>query len=183
MREIQKYHDGRYRSVDAVYLCGEIGNSDKERLFVPFDKVMEVIKTASNNYINPWDKISGIEEGIEALGEDHFRGATKMIESELTIEDIESFLAENEEPVVTKWIPCDEQLPERGKDVLVTKRFLGVANIPPFEYVEIAVLRSVDENGGQHWTSDSDACRVFRHKHTAPIAWMPLPEPYKEELA
>ena len=42
-REIQKYHDGRYRSVDAVYLCGEIGNPDKERLFVPLDKVLEII--------------------------------------------------------------------------------------------------------------------------------------------
>lgn len=43
LREIQKYHDGRYRSVDVVYLCGEIGNPDKERPFVPLDKVLEII--------------------------------------------------------------------------------------------------------------------------------------------
>lgn len=43
LREIQKYHDGRYRSVDMVYVCGEIGNPDKERAFVPLDKVLEII--------------------------------------------------------------------------------------------------------------------------------------------
>ena len=47
MREIQKYHDGRYRSIDAVYLCGEIGNPDKERAFVPLDRVLEIIDKVS----------------------------------------------------------------------------------------------------------------------------------------
>lgn len=46
IREIQKYHDGRYGSIDAVYLCGEIGNPNKERLFVSFDRILEIIEYA-----------------------------------------------------------------------------------------------------------------------------------------
>ena len=184
IREIQKYHDGRYMSVDAVYLCGEIGNPNKERLFVPFDKVMEVIKTASNNHINPWDKISGIEEGIEALEGDHFRDATKMIGDELTVEDVEAFLAEYDEQEemmhgATKWTPCSEALPKIGEEVLVTRRFLGASNLKPYEYVTIAMLIFIDKNGYQNWVCDSDKYRVLRYRHTLPIAWMPLPKPYQ----
>lgn len=50
MREIQKYHDGRYRSIDAVYLCGEIGNPEKERVFVPLDRVLGIIDAEAWSY-------------------------------------------------------------------------------------------------------------------------------------
>lgn len=71
MREIQKYHDGRYRSVDAVYLCGEIGNPDKERPFVPLDKVMEILDevehteglSKADEYGLLRMKIAGLKEG------------------------------------------------------------------------------------------------------------------------
>ena len=81
-----------------------------------------------------------------------------------------------------QWISCSERLPEEETDVLVTRKFLGCKDgshgwnnhIPPTTYVEVAQYF----NG--EWTALSDEYKVLRSRHTDPIAWMPLPEPYKE---
>lgn len=87
------------------------------------------------------------------------------------------------EPVM-RWIPCTpETMPEEETDVLVTRKFLGCkdgsrgwnAHIPPKTYVEVAQYF----NG--EWTALSDEYKVARNRHTDPIAWMPLPEPWKGE--
>ena len=83
---------------------------------------------------------------------------------------------------VGKWIPVSERLPEEDKDVIVTRKFLGVKDrshgwnnhIPPCTYVEVA------KRIGDSWCSDSDEYKIRRSRHTDPIAWMPLPEPYTE---
>lgn len=83
---------------------------------------------------------------------------------------------------IPHWIPCSERLPEEETDVLVTRKFLGCkdgshgwnSHIPPTTYVEVAQYF----NG--EWTALSDEYKIARNRHTNPIAWMPLPEPYKE---
>ncbi len=85
-------------------------------------------------------------------------------------------------PSAQQWIPCSERLPEEEEDVLVTRRFLGVKNcskrwndhIPPTTYVEVA------QYFDGTWTALSDEYKIARNRHTDPIAWMPLPNPYKE---
>jgi hypothetical protein len=86
-------------------------------------------------------------------------------------------------PPADRWILCSEKLPEEETDVLVTRTFLGCkdsshgwnAHIPPKTYVEVAQY----SNG--EWTALSDEYKVARRRHTDPFAWMPMPEPYKED--
>ncbi len=61
-----------------------------------------------------------------------------------------------------KWIPCSKQLPKQGQEVICQCR----ANI-------IKVLK-LDAYGD--WYQDAEHCYMGGFV----IAWMPLPEPYKE---
>lgn len=78
-----------------------------------------------------------------------------------------------------KWIPCSDRLPEKGKDVLVTRHYDGSADgNKSCGYVEIAGLGGCDDEVA--WYSYSDEYKMHPRNHRV-IAWMPLPEPYGGE--
>ena len=62
-----------------------------------------------------------------------------------------------------RWIPCKTALPEKGQYVLCQCR-VGIMD----------VLHLTDDNG---WYKDST--HIYMHGFV--LAWMPLPEPYREE--
>ena len=63
----------------------------------------------------------------------------------------------------SQWIPCKTALPEKGQYVLCQCR-VGIMD----------VLHLTDDNG---WYKDST--HIYMHGFV--LAWMPLPEPYREE--
>ena len=63
------------------------------------------------------------------------------------------------------WIPCSERLPEVGDEVLVTcADEVGIAWLEPY------CIRWLSNDFGDAW--------IDKYK---PIAWQPLPQPYKAE--
>lgn len=79
-----------------------------------------------------------------------------------------------------RWIPCSERLPKRGKDVLVTRHYLGEEdNNKSCYYTEVAARYGDDDN--PDWISYSDEYKIHPKNHIV-IAWQELPEPYKGEM-
>lgn len=61
----------------------------------------------------------------------------------------------------SQWIPCEERLPEYGKEVIICLQDGGI---------------SVGWSTGYSWYADYSDTEVFNV-----VAWMPLPEPWKGE--
>ena len=72
------------------------------------------------------------------------------------------------------WISVKDRLPEQGKTVLVARKYVQPGH-KERRYVETAELI------GTSWVSIEDEYKMHRQFHTLPYAWMPLPEPPKEE--
>ena len=83
-----------------------------------------------------------------------------------------------------KWILCDERLPEEGQMVLTTIRGHDVIIPQEGETIEEAIERiwndvcyvSIGFIGSDGWYG-ADGFPQIVH----PIAWMPLPQPYKAD--
>ena len=73
-----------------------------------------------------------------------------------------------------RWIPCSEKLPEEGHDVLITKEPFKIKG---YEQEVIKAKRSIDPRSGKiEWWSPEFGTLTNK----AVLAWMPLPEPYRE---
>lgn len=66
-----------------------------------------------------------------------------------------------------EWIPCSERLPKRDELVLVSYKTGGVH-----------LCKYLDDGSENPWWSYIDDCCAWNNTVDA---WMPLPEPYKEE--
>nr|DAE27804.1 MAG TPA: Protein of unknown function (DUF551) [virus sp. ctDYl1] len=65
------------------------------------------------------------------------------------------------------WIPVSERLPEKNKDVITTVKYSGFMGM----YGRWLKTAFIDDYG--EWNGECIGGEV--------IAWMPLPEPYKED--
>lgn len=83
------------------------------------------------------------------------------IDGMVSMEDFEIWLAE--QPKVGEWIPCSERLPEDDRTKLVT--FDGITEAGYY-------------SNGDWWCVGDNINLSIRPDV---IAWMPLPEPYKED--
>ena len=66
---------------------------------------------------------------------------------------------------MTKWIPCSEKLPKEFESILVCYKSQG-------GIAQAVSERLTNMDGSNRWSALAGA---------EPIAWMPLPEPYKAE--
>ena len=71
-----------------------------------------------------------------------------------------------------RWIPCEEGLPEVGKDVMVCYDFKGHRS------VLIGVLYGDETFHGY----DDEYLTPEGRKYRKAVAWMSLPEPYREDI-
>ena len=77
---------------------------------------------------------------------------------------------------VQHWIPCSERMPETSDAVLTT--YIVNGNTKK-RYVDIARWWADNSDEDGCWTSIYDEYRVLGTRIER-IAWMPLPEPYKD---
>lgn len=80
------------------------------------------------------------------------------------------------------WIPVEQELPKEETDVLVTVHFLGLKRTHRNgwnEHIKESFYVEVASHINGEWSSASDEYKIAKDRHKV-LAWMPLPEPYKE---
>ena len=77
---------------------------------------------------------------------------------------------DNEYYEIPKWIPCEERLPEESKEYFVTVQHTGW-NCEPTKFVSSSKYNP---------KTRCFECENEKRRGDKVIAWMPLPEPYKE---
>ena len=115
--------------------------------------------------INILEEVMMLDDTMYAYNPSYL-GALDMAITALEAE--ETWYATHEYPPKTRWIPCSERLPEDGQNVLVT--YKTTDKIHPCQYH--------DDGSRNPWYSYIDQCRA--HMNVV-LAWMPIPEPYREE--
>lgn len=101
-----------------------------------------------------WDESGDLEQAANAIEE-----LAKRVDESIPKNDAEIIIEELSKP---RWIPVSERLPDKVEDVLVYGEWTGVSGT---KYRDI-------------WLTDLES---LLHQGYKLIAWMPLPEPPKEE--
>ena len=81
-----------------------------------------------------------------------------------------------------RWIPCSERLPEEDTEVLISYRYKEGEGDTDHVNIDITSYGTTCFGGREihtlkEWRQPFD----YFHANYEVIAWMPLPEPYKEE--
>ena len=81
-----------------------------------------------------------------------------------------------------RWIPCSERLPEEDTEVLISYRYKEGEGDTDHVNIDITSYGTVCFGGREihtlkEWRQPFD----YFHANYEVIAWMPLPEPYKEK--
>lgn len=108
------------------------------------------------------DRLIQLKNEVESTGDGAYlskNNISKIVELLLT--DLEQDEKEK------RWIPVSERLPEKCEDVLTSVKFTGCLG----RYGTFKKIGHIDYYG--KWSGDCIGGEV--------IAWMPLPEPYKED--
>lgn len=81
-----------------------------------------------------------------------------------------------------RWIPCGERLPEEDVDVLISYRYKEGEGDTSHSNIAITSYGQMYFGGHKvgihHWRAPFK----YFHNNYEVIAWMPLPEPYMEEV-
>lgn len=133
-----------------------------EQLREAVDKAIKVMEAQEGDSISRKEAINAIK--ISRYLVDALDKITKLPSADLSEYSDKLWKAayERGKTETNSWIPCSEKLPKQGQEVICQCR----ASI-------IKVLK-LDANGD--WYQDADHCYMGGFV----IAWMPLPEPYKE---
>lgn len=108
------------------------------------------------------DRLIQLKNEVENTGNGAYfskNNISKIVE--LLLADLEQDEKEN------GWIPVSERLPEKNKDVITTVKYSGFMGM----YGRWLKTAFIDDYG--EWNGECIGGEV--------IAWMPLPEPYKED--
>ena len=109
------------------------------------------------------DRLSDYHDFMKKLVDDHQMVlASDVLEM---IEQLQDDLEQDEKE--NGWIPVSERLPEKNKDVIATVKYSGFMGM----YGRWLKTAFIDDYG--EWNGECIGGEV--------IAWMPLPEPYKED--
>ena len=129
--------------------------------YIKFSEVMEYLRNRN-------------DEARRCGHEETYFDLLTIIDGLKNMETVPASAVGKDTNVPSKWIPVSERLPEEGHDVLITKESFKIKG---YEQRVIIAKRSVDPRSGkiEWWSPEFDAL-----KDKAVLAWMPLPEPYKE---
>lgn len=116
-----------------------------------------------------------LDDNVKAAIDDYYSGKISHIGVENGFKLLEAVKngtsISNKEP---RWIKCSDNLPDMNVDVFGTEKDYR-------DVVKVTRMRTVFNDAGWEWVLTDDISGTnYYYKPDEIIAWMPLPEAYKE---